>query len=62
MRRVWGIEGHNLWAEWCAAAGDCRDRDGIIEVWHFKFMNVPGLESDMPVVVELVVVGTANPV
>src|SRR6476646_12237455 len=61
MRRVWSVERHDLWAERRTATGDRRGRDRVIQVWHFKFVDVPALESDVPIIVELVIVRAAKP-
>ena len=61
MRRIWSIERHDLWAERRAATGDRSGRDWVIQVRHFKFVDVPALESDVPIIVELVIVRAAKP-
>ena len=58
---IWGIERHDLWAKWRAAVGDGCCCDLIVQVGHSKFVDVPGLEGDVPVIVELVIVGAAQP-
>src|SRR4029077_8535259 len=61
MRRVGGIERHDLWAERRTATGNRRSRDRVVQVRHFKFVDVPALESDVPIIVELVIVRAAKP-
>src|SRR5262249_50798271 len=58
---VRSIEWDELWAERCAAAGDDRGSSGIVRVRDVVLMNVPGLKGDVPVVVEFVIIGAANP-
>ena len=62
MRRVGRVERHDLWAEWRSTGGDRGGGNRIIQVRHFKFVDVPRLESDMPVVVEFGIVGATNPI
>ena len=62
MRAAEGIERHDLRAERCAAINNRCCRYRIIQVRHFKFVDVPSLESDVPVIVELVIVGAAQPI
>src|SRR6201984_1931380 len=61
MRRVGGIERHDLWAERRTATGNRRSRNRVVQVRHFKFVDVPALESDVPIIVELVIVRAAKP-
>ena len=61
MRAAGGIERHDLRAEGCAAICNRCGRYRIIQVRHFKFVDIPSLESDVPIIVELVIVRAAKP-
>src|SRR6516165_401966 len=62
MCRVWRVERYDLWAERRSASGDRGRCNRVIQVRHSKFVNVPRLECDVPVIVELVIVGAADPI
>jgi hypothetical protein len=40
MRRVWRVERHDLRAEGSSAGSDRSGRNWVIQIRHFKFMNV----------------------
>src|ERR1700751_4125797 len=61
MRRIWSVEWHDLWSERRTATGDRRGRNMVVQVRHLEFVDVPALESDVPIIVELVIVRAAKP-
>ena len=61
LRKVRRIERDDLRAERRAAAGNDARRDRIVSIRHIVLVKIVGLESQVPVVVELVIVGGPEP-
>src|SRR4029077_19315422 len=61
LSRVGGVERSELRAERRAAIGNESGDCWIVEVRYIPLVNVPGFEGDVPIVVELVIVGESDP-
>ena len=61
QRRVRGVEGRKLRAERSAAIGNECDCRRIVEVRYVALVNVPRFKGDVPIIVEFVIIGQADP-
>jgi hypothetical protein len=61
LRKIRRVERHDVRAEWRAAAGNDRHSRRIEGIRYVVLMQVVGFDRNVPVLVELVIVGAAEP-